>query len=812
MPLYKITKTIPYSGRDKYNSGNGGSGIGGGVKTTNISVQGNTVQQQPINLNVTGIVQGRAQGTDTLNLVTTSEYNFFKHYENDDDIYTYDEMLKDYGNQIIPYISVAAKNYIASKFDSINNKVMFVCPLNDGLHYIEAFESDESGRMQFPSEQIVQYGGGGSGATEVYWVQSGDTLQTIDEQKALGKLIMLLHDSKYYYYTNHSVSLNDKAYFRSFDNTNMYVAEMDRNGVYVYTTVPLGGGSYSAGKNVNISGNTISVKDVLTGITSVEGLTSIIVPEEEDLVIETMDGEGIPHQLKYSADGVLSNDDVEFQKKLIAGAGISISGNTISATGGGGGSYSAGKNISISGNTISVKDALTGITSVSNSSTAFDLYVNGASFTFDSDAGIGYDAGQGNVGNFATENFVDNAVAPKQEKLESGENIKTINNQSILGSGNLSISADTSNCVKLTGTTSQEIRMITNFSETSIFGDGITIDSKNGPYANITVRQGNWPISLNVGNKNYIFNTSGLTIGEQTLTEQKIAQIGQGGGSGDVVDDYASAVAGQNVVLARYSNTTAKHIDRVHTQIGGLNKPFYIDSYGVVKECNEFQQKLTAGSGITISGNVISATGGGGTGATYTGGTNIVITGNTISTTASLTGITSIAAKDNEAFSITTKNGTTTHILTIGTDGKLKYDSKTLEVQAGSGITINSGGFVSVDTNMFIVDLAYSGKSLDDLVGSRTDAQMSSFGFTTAVLNDIFNGIKTRVKMHDKIDGYDEGGTIVLPIMVAEQSNSRCFIMVGYDNYLDDGCIIYTLERNHPLNQSGTWTISLTMS
>ena len=45
------------------------------------------------------------------------------------------------------------------------------------------------------------------------------------------------------------------------------------------------------------------------------------------------------------------------------------------------------------------------------------------------------------------------ALAGKQDKLTSGENIKTINNQSILGSGNITITGggDTSSCVHKTG-------------------------------------------------------------------------------------------------------------------------------------------------------------------------------------------------------------------------------------------------------------------------------------------------------------------------------------------------------------------------
>ena len=48
-------------------------------------------------------------------------------------------------------------------------------------------------------------------------------------------------------------------------------------------------------------------------------------------------------------------------------------------------------------------------------------------------------------------NSVQDALDAKQATLVSGTNIKTINNSSILGSGNLSVTADTSSCVHLTG-------------------------------------------------------------------------------------------------------------------------------------------------------------------------------------------------------------------------------------------------------------------------------------------------------------------------------------------------------------------------
>lgn len=51
-----------------------------------------------------------------------------------------------------------------------------------------------------------------------------------------------------------------------------------------------------------------------------------------------------------------------------------------------------------------------------------------------------------NSTNLVTSGGVKTAVDSKQDALVSGTNIKTINNESLLGSGNITINADTSAC------------------------------------------------------------------------------------------------------------------------------------------------------------------------------------------------------------------------------------------------------------------------------------------------------------------------------------------------------------------------------
>lgn len=59
----------------------------------------------------------------------------------------------------------------------------------------------------------------------------------------------------------------------------------------------------------------------------------------------------------------------------------------------------------------------------------------------------------------------------KQDRLVSGDNIKTINNESLLGGGNITINADTSDCVKITSqsfTNSQKSQARANIGAASV--------------------------------------------------------------------------------------------------------------------------------------------------------------------------------------------------------------------------------------------------------------------------------------------------------------------------------------------------------
>lgn len=148
---------------------------------------------------------------------------------------------------------------------------------------------------------------------------------------------------------------------------------------------------YSAGTNINIQDYVISVTgiDVSNFITSGDAQTQI------------------NNSISGKQDTLISGTNI----KTVNNQSILGSGN-ITIEGGTGETYTAGANISIDNNVISV----TGITvpDVSNFVTSGDVQTQ-----------------------------IDNSISGKQDTLVSGTNIKTINNQNILGSGNIVITAET---------------------------------------------------------------------------------------------------------------------------------------------------------------------------------------------------------------------------------------------------------------------------------------------------------------------------------------------------------------------------------
>ena len=183
--------------------------------------------------------------------------------------------------------------------------------------------------------------------------------------------------------------------------------------------------------------------------------------------------------------------------------------------------------------------------------------------------------------NASSSTSVQDVINGKQDTLVSGTNIKTINGNSILGSGNLVISGGGGNYLPLTGGTLQEAQ-----------GNASTnlITTSPRTYATAAIVT----VDLDPGN-----------------TAESKAEL--------TLSDYDSSGNGYQ---ATYTSTGIS--DSVYT----LSFPTLSqnETIATVSDLSGKQDTLTAGTGITIQNNVISATGGGGSGLWSSGtGTNSLL-------------------------------------------------------------------------------------------------------------------------------------------------------------------------------------------
>lgn len=129
--------------------------------------------------------------------------------------------------------------------------------------------------------------------------------------------------------------------------------------------------------------------------------------------------------------------DLSAQPLLSAGTGIQISGNVISCTGGGGGNPTVEL-------TQAEYDALVSAGTVSQNT----YYII-------------TDAQEIDTTNYwtsaQTQSAITQATSGKQDTLISGTNIKTVNNESLLGSGNITIQGGGVNVVQTTGTSTTDV-------------------------------------------------------------------------------------------------------------------------------------------------------------------------------------------------------------------------------------------------------------------------------------------------------------------------------------------------------------------
>ena len=132
-------------------------------------------------------------------------------------------------------------------------------------------------------------------------------------------------------------------------------------------------------------------------------------------------------------------------------------------------------------------------------------------------------------------------VSGKQDKLASGVNIKTINNQSVIGSGNITISASVSKATTSTigGIKAANVRSsaVTTTQGSTNHLYGVELDSDGKAFVNVPWTDTNttYPNALNVASTNshhfygYRYNDNGWGIEICSGTVNNFPSIGPGG-------------------------------------------------------------------------------------------------------------------------------------------------------------------------------------------------------------------------------------------------------------------------------------------
>lgn len=188
--------------------------------------------------------------------------------------------------------------------------------------------------------------------------------------------------------------------------------------------LPLNGGGIIDTSNyeLDLTGNGLEIMSTSTGSNAKYSIGGIQITEHQE------DGDGVSTisiETNYVKGGSLNIEGTEYKKE-----GVTISNKTTSDL------------LNAGGSTTSISDITTQVQAA---------IVDSAPETLDTLNELA--AALGDDPNFAT--TVTNKIAAKQDKLVSGTNIKTINGQSLLGSGNISLlSNPVSGTLTVGGTTS----------------------------------------------------------------------------------------------------------------------------------------------------------------------------------------------------------------------------------------------------------------------------------------------------------------------------------------------------------------------
>lgn len=375
---------------------------------------------------------------------------------------------------------------------------------------------------------------------------------------------------------------------------NAVITAIDANGTTTATVSA--GGSYRAGAGIDITDGVISATDAididLSGYATETYVNNMISEIETQIINPYVAGDGIAigsdnNEISVDKTVVATKTDLAAKQDILtAGENIRIENNVISAVGGGEGhTYTAGAGIDITNDEISV-DNTVALKSELFSGDYNDL-TNKPTIP--------------DISGLATTDALTSGLATKQNTLTAGANITIENNViSSTASGgttytagdNIDITNDVISVPDLEFTEPSQITGVDSkvkINGTEIYA-GLEAQGNEVGYFKINPEEGGLFSGSTFYNKGIDMKPNGFTF-KDTANDKEVTFA--------PTEDYAGfAINGDKIAVA--DDLASK------------------------------QDVLTAGTGIDITGNVISATGG--SGASYTAGEGIVIENNVIST------------------------------------------------------------------------------------------------------------------------------------------------------------------------------------
>ena len=227
------------------------------------------------------------------------------------------------------------------------------------------------------------------------------------------------------------------------------------------------------------------------------------------------------------------------------------------------------------------------------------------------------DAQAGDLTNYYTKTETNTLLGGKQATLVSGTNIKTINNESILGSGNIDIQGSGVNVVQTTGTSTTDV--MSQNAVTSNFIYDINLNYKfNGRDTLALQGKGkNLFIPYMTINGEKVLSINDLSVVETSAVTSSVT-------SSSTDDEIPTAKAVYDAIptvptsASQLTNdigyiTSGDAQTQIDNSISGKVDTTTFNTYSgnVETSLSGKQDTLSAGTGIDITDNIISATGGG---------------------------------------------------------------------------------------------------------------------------------------------------------------------------------------------------------